>query len=172
MRMNNHSNPGAKAGMAGVGMLEVLIALLVLSIGVLGMSQLQGVATRQNYNGYLRSQATFLAASIADRMRSNQKHAEDYVIDMADDPPSGSSLDMAQNDVKEWLDKTAAMLPSGDGEIKKSSNTQAIGIGTSITFDTYTITVKYEIPAQYDDEDTDGNGLKAIEVSVETVVTS
>src|SRR5699024_11304854 len=119
MRLNSRIDPTTKNRMAGVGMLEVLIALLILSIGVLGMAQLQGVATRQNYNGYLRSQATFLASSIADRMRSNQKNAEDYVIGMDDNAPSDGNLSQADTDIKDWLDNLAQLLPAGDGAIER-----------------------------------------------------
>lgn len=55
----------------GFTLLEVLIALLVFSLGLLGMAGLLAVSVRTNHGAYLRTQATFLAQSMADRMRAN-----------------------------------------------------------------------------------------------------
>ncbi len=52
-------------------MLEVLIALLVFSLGLLGMAGLLIVSVKTNHSAYLRTQASFLAQSMADRMRAN-----------------------------------------------------------------------------------------------------
>lgn len=59
----------------GFTLLEVLIALLVFSLGVLGMAGLMAVSVRTNHSAYLRTQATFLAQSMADRMRANASWA-------------------------------------------------------------------------------------------------
>jgi len=56
---------------AGFTMLEMLIALLVLSIGLLGVATLQSRGQQFNQIGYLRTQATFLAYDIMDRIRIN-----------------------------------------------------------------------------------------------------
>ena len=55
----------------GFTMLEVMIALLVFSLGLLGMAGLLAVSVQTNHSAYLRTQATFLAQSMADRMRAN-----------------------------------------------------------------------------------------------------
>ncbi|MDE1962228.1 MAG: type IV pilus modification protein PilV, partial [Xanthomonadaceae bacterium] len=59
----------------GFTLLEVLIALLIFSLGVLGMAGLLAVSVRTNHSAYLRTQATFLAQSMADRMRANASWA-------------------------------------------------------------------------------------------------
>ncbi|HDN27906.1 MAG TPA: type IV pilus modification protein PilV [Thioploca sp.] len=56
---------------AGFSMLEMLIALLVLSIGLLGVATLQIRGQQFNQVGYLRTQATFLASDIMERIRVN-----------------------------------------------------------------------------------------------------
>ena len=58
----------------GFTLLEVLIALLVFSLGLLGMAGLLIVSVKTNHSAYLRTQASFLAQSMADRMRSNMPH--------------------------------------------------------------------------------------------------
>lgn len=55
----------------GFTLLEVMIALLVFSMGLLGMAGLLTVAVQTNHTAYLRTQATFLAQGMADRMRAN-----------------------------------------------------------------------------------------------------
>ncbi|HMM56788.1 MAG: type IV pilus modification protein PilV [Xanthomonadales bacterium PRO7] len=55
----------------GFTLLEVLIALLVFSLGLLGMAGLLAVSVQTNHSAYLRTQATFLAQGMADRMRAN-----------------------------------------------------------------------------------------------------
>lgn len=56
---------------SGFTLVEILVALLVLAIGLLGLALLQTSGLRLNTNSYSRSQATFLAYDIIDRMRAN-----------------------------------------------------------------------------------------------------
>lgn len=133
----------------GFSLFEVLIALLVFSIGLLGLAHLQGFSMSSSYNSYLRAQATSLASSIVDRMRANRDQAINlnaYQIDFEDSPPS-TSIDcsagctpaqMAQLDLLEWKCNlgnyaaenfcnglvSQATLPNGDGEIKSVNNGQ------------------------------------------------
>ena len=104
--------------------MEVLIALLVLSIGLLGMAALQAVSLKSNHGAYQRTQATFLAYDMMDRMRANRTSAlaENYNITMATANLSGSTL--AVTDVNDWLNNfVSALLPSGDGSIDCDSAT-------------------------------------------------
>ncbi|HLE93281.1 MAG TPA: type IV pilus modification protein PilV, partial [Sulfuricaulis sp.] len=55
----------------GFSLIEVLVALLVLSIGLLGLAALQTTSLQYNTGSYFRTQATFLAYDIIDRMRAN-----------------------------------------------------------------------------------------------------
>lgn len=55
----------------GVSLIEVLIAVLIFSIGLIGLAGLMVVSTRSNHVAYLRTQATFLANNMAERMSSN-----------------------------------------------------------------------------------------------------
>ena len=55
----------------GFTLLEVLIALLVFSLGLLGLAGLMIMSVKTNHSAYLRTQATFLAESMADRMRAD-----------------------------------------------------------------------------------------------------
>jgi type IV pilus assembly protein PilV len=65
----------AAPGVRGFTLVESLIALLVLSIGLLGVAALQLTSLQANSGAFQRSQATFLAQDLADRMRANRQAA-------------------------------------------------------------------------------------------------
>lgn len=64
----------------GFSLLEVLIALLVLSLGLLGLAALQVTSLKFNTESYYRTQATFLAYDIIDRMRANPLGRANYIV--------------------------------------------------------------------------------------------
>ena len=55
----------------GFTLIEVLVAVLVFSFGLLGIAGMMTISVKSNHNGYLRSQANFLAENMVDRMRAN-----------------------------------------------------------------------------------------------------
>jgi len=60
---------------SGFTLLEVLVAILVLSIGLLGLAGLMASSIRNNHSAYQRTQATWLAYDMIDRMRVNRANA-------------------------------------------------------------------------------------------------
>src|SRR3569833_497143 len=56
----------------GFTMKEVLVSVVVLSVGMLGVAGLQATGPRTNHSAYLRSQAPALAYDMIDRMRANK----------------------------------------------------------------------------------------------------
>lgn len=104
---------------SGFTLVEALVALLVLSIGLLGVAGLQLTALRNNNSASYRSQATYLAYDIADRMRANRRAATEgqYNITMDSDaedaPESRAGADLAA-----WITMLGATLPAGDGSIE------------------------------------------------------
>ena len=60
---------------SGFTLLEVLIALLVMSIGLLGIGKMMMLSARANDSAYMRSQATALGYTILDAMRANRQAA-------------------------------------------------------------------------------------------------
>lgn len=55
----------------GVSLIEVLMAVLIFSVGLIGLAGLMVMATRSNHSAYQRTQVTFLASTMADRMGAN-----------------------------------------------------------------------------------------------------
>lgn len=107
----------ASARCRGFSMVEVLVALLVLSIGLLGIAGLQLTSVRANQSAYLRGQAVMLAQQALDRVRSNVGNADDYEIQLSGSAPA-SPTTQADRDLQSWLQDLARALPSGDGAIE------------------------------------------------------
>lgn len=117
----------------GVSLIEVLVALLVVSLGVLAMSGLLGTASRFGKTSEYRAVATLLAADLADRMRANAAAAADGDYDLEDeysgDEPSASDFacsvgdpcsrsEMADKDLAEWRMSLHEALPGGAGYVQ------------------------------------------------------
>lgn len=105
----------------GATLIEVLVTLLVFSVGLLGISALQAISLKSNHSSYYRSQATFLAYDIGERMRSNRGEAVAGSYDSSTFPASSSSNDVSgsrtKQDLAEWLNTLSETLPSGTGKI-------------------------------------------------------
>ncbi len=65
----------------GFSLLEVLIALLIFSLGLLGLASLMVLSVKTNHSAYLRTQASFLAEGMADRIRANTGQTNSYIGD-------------------------------------------------------------------------------------------
>ncbi len=99
---------------SGYTLIEVLVALLVISLGLLGMAALQVTALKQNQNAYSRSQILTAAHGMSDRIRSNKTGLESgsYFGDAdeydSDDPDTScensvcSAAEMAAYDLNNW----------------------------------------------------------------------
>ncbi len=61
---------------AGFTLVEIVVAVLILSIGILGVAGMQSVGVRESQNTYFRSQANLLVADMAGKMRANATEAK------------------------------------------------------------------------------------------------
>lgn len=100
-------NPRRAAG--GFTLVEALVALMALSIGLLGVAGLQLAGVRANQSAAWRSQATYLSYDILERMRLNSTNRAAYEVDIAEAS--------AVPDVIAWKANLAQTLPGGDGGI-------------------------------------------------------
>lgn len=112
----------------GFSMIEVLIAVLVLSIGLIGLASLQGVSLQFNNSAYLRSQATNLAYDMADRVRANRAAALnlDYNLEVLEATPAPGTL--PDTDLNEWRTALQNSLPAGTGEVEVPVGTNNLTI--------------------------------------------
>jgi type IV pilus assembly protein PilV len=98
----------------GISLIEILVAIVVLSIGLLGLAGLQANSLRTSQSALYRSQAAAYAEDMAERMRANLGGARTYDIALGDSAPVGTSI--ADRDRAEWLARLAT-LPGGAGSI-------------------------------------------------------
>ena len=115
----------------GFTLLEVLVSLLILSVGLLGIAGLQLTGLRSNQSAYVRSQATILAYDILDRMRANRAEAQSggYNIANKSDLPSSSGSSLADADLYDWGNDVLDMLPAANVSVNVAAdNTVSISI--------------------------------------------
>ncbi len=55
----------------GFTLIEVLVTMIILAVGLLGLAGMQIAGMKANHSALLRTQATFAAYDLADRMRAN-----------------------------------------------------------------------------------------------------
>src|SRR5690554_795872 len=93
----------------GISLLEVLIAMLILSLGLLGLAGLQMSALRNNQSAMERSMAVVESYSIVDAMRiaPNAVDNGDFDLSLEDSPASGT---FAGNQLIEWRDRLQDLL--------------------------------------------------------------
>lgn len=77
----------------GFSLLEVLIALLVLSVGLLGIAGLQSISLKYNHQSYERSQATVLISEMIEKITSNPVATRAGAFDNV--PPGNTSASYA-----------------------------------------------------------------------------
>lgn len=96
----------------GFTLLEIMIAVFVLAVGLLGLASLQMTSLKNNHSAQYRTSATVIAYDIIDRMRVNQ--TADYSIALGT-APSGSTR--SGIDLVNWKTTLSNELPAGDGSV-------------------------------------------------------
>ena len=106
----------------GASLLEVLVAVTIISIGLLGLAGLQATGVKNNYGAFLRAQAAQFAYDMTDRMRANRVAARAglYNLQMSDDPPEEQET-VQDLDRTQWL-ADLSTLPAGDGAISQGND--------------------------------------------------
>jgi type IV pilus assembly protein PilV len=109
--------PGAgypRSRVRGFTLVEALVALLALSIGLLGVAGLQLAGLRANLSASWRSQGTYLAYDIIDRMRANRDKRTDYATGLGAVAVGATT---AAKDLTSWKSHLSSTLPGGDGTV-------------------------------------------------------
>jgi type IV pilus assembly protein PilV len=114
---------GLPGRQGGTNLVEVMVALVILSIGLLGLALMQLQGLRHNTDAYLRTQATFLASDIIERMRANSAAAASYQLAAGSAPATPgtdctstacSAADLAAFDLANWYyNDLSNSLPAG-----------------------------------------------------------
>lgn len=111
--------------------MEVLVSVLVLSLGLLGLAALQSSSMKATHSAHLRSQATLYAHDILDRMRANREAARsgDYNLSLGAKTPvcSSSAYDLVDCELAEWRADLSS-LPGGTGAVSYDAATQLVTV--------------------------------------------
>jgi len=100
----------------GFTLIEVLVTLVIISVGLLGIAGLHSISLRNNFDALIRSHASALADEIADRMRTNRTRAfaGDYNVALR---ATRGGVTQADADLIAWKGRLATQLPNGDGSV-------------------------------------------------------
>ncbi len=127
-------------------MVEVLVALVILTIGLLGIAALHLKSLQSGRTATYRTQAVNLAADLADRIRMNRTAQAAYNSAFADVAveaaacfTTGGCTDaqLAASDLSRWKGTLALLLPAGQGQV---AVTAPIGAGEPAS---YVVTVRW-----------------------------
>ena len=135
----------------GFSLIEMMVAMVVLSIGMLGIANLFVVTLQANSSATSRQLANNLLGDIADRIRSNRTAIAAYGAAGANNNCAGSALgtvtcspaQMAADDVYRWNQQIASTWPGGN-----ASGAIAVTVGAAGTPSTYTITITWQEQGQ------------------------
>ena len=105
------------AAQKGVTMIEVLVSVIVLSIGLLGLAGLQSAGLTHNQSASFRSTATMMTYSVLESIRANRTEANNgnYNIALGTAKPTGDAI--YQKDLNNWMTELALRLPTGLGSV-------------------------------------------------------
>jgi len=120
----------------GFTLLEVLIALVIFSFGLLALAALMAKGLQYNTSALHRSYASAQSYDIADRMRANRLGITagnyDSISGVGSDPgciaTGCTPAQMAQYDGWAWNSANAALLPSGSGSVTTDGTTYTITV--------------------------------------------
>lgn len=110
----------------GKNLVEMLIAIVVVSIGVLGIASLQIGGTRSTMETQFRSVATIYAREIIERVDYNHENVTSYELEVGTEVSAPENCganelciesSLATYDLYSWLDVIQNSLPLGKGSI-------------------------------------------------------
>jgi type IV pilus assembly protein PilV len=120
----------------GFTLLEILVAIVVLSIGLLGLAALQAVSLNNNQIAYYRSIASQQAYDMADRIRANSAgnyNALDTTIPVDPDCITNvcTAAQMKDADHAQWNTNNQRLLPAGVGTVAGAAGIFTITVSWS-----------------------------------------
>ena len=148
MHTSTRHSKDSRSAEGGFTLIEVLVSLVILSIGLLGMAKLVMVGAHSNDSAYMRSQATTLAYEMLDTMRANSTGAAagNYATALgvaagtAPTPACNgaavcSNAQLAVWDIYSWKQNLALALPGGTGSIATSAPNLPLTVTIKVQWD-------------------------------------
>lgn len=142
--MSGRINTNVLESIRGFTLIEALIAMVVMSVGMLGIAGLYLQTLQAGRTSQFRTQAVTLAGDVADRIRANRTAGVAYTGAGADNNCDTGLVDctadqMAQHDILLWTEQAQRTLPDGDVQVALDQATLPW---------TYTITVNWDEAGQ------------------------
>lgn len=142
----------------GFTLIEVLVTVVILAVGLLGLSAMQLTSLKVNQGAYTRSQAALMAADMLDRMRANPVGVEAgyyNALDTEDTIPIDQSCSsgcdaegIASQDFREWAANFSdiydlggdflPLVPGGQGTVTRDSSTNIVTVTVEWQQETWT----------------------------------
>ena len=139
------TNFGLMRTVSGFSLVEVLVALLVLSIGLLGLASLQTFGLKYNQQSYQRTQAVYQTYDIVDRIRANPTGMANTCYDTVAagatavvgscavtfkncESDACTPNELANYDINKWNTANRNLLSQGRGAISTSNTRRTITI--------------------------------------------
>jgi type IV pilus assembly protein PilV len=134
-----HPLPPSRKASAGVGLIEILVAVVILAFGLLGIAALQATALRTSQSAIERNEALVQSYAILDAMRANRNDAligrYNLTFPTCAQPDDDGSL--ARKDLRNWIETVQS--PDGLG------GTACVGIAFEPGLDdTFRITIRWD----------------------------
>jgi type IV pilus assembly protein PilV len=153
--------PTTRGRQSGFSLVEALVALLVLSVGLLGIAGLFVESVRSSRTALLRTQAIHLVGDMADRIRANATARDAYDTgayagapaerDCAPTPDSAggncSSAALAEDDLARWVAAVRGALPALD-DAPPQAEVEYVEPAATGTPERYRITVSWREPGE------------------------
>jgi type IV pilus assembly protein PilV len=128
-------------GQRGFGLVESLVALVVISVGMIGIAAMYGQGLGASRTAFYRTVAVNLTSDMADRIRVNRLGGAAYAGAEADhECDSGEDCnpaEMAAHELLRWNAQVEQQLPNGQAEIEFNAGTPP----------TYTIRIQWDEPS-------------------------
>ncbi|MGE0114195.1 MAG: type IV pilus modification protein PilV [Steroidobacteraceae bacterium] len=136
----------------GVGMVEVLVALVVMSVGMLGIASLYVTTLQAKTTSLSRMKAVNLAYDMADRIRANPTGGAAYELAISTVPTTPSptcktsncdSTQMAAADLYQWDALIRSNVTGLPGNVSRSITRTPRTTGPPATPEIFTITLNW-----------------------------
>ncbi len=128
----------------GFSLVEVLIALIIMSVGMLGIAGLYVQSMQAGRTSMYRHHAVTLAGDVADRIRANPRAGAVYALAGSNNNCVAAGTDcsegeMAAHDIFVWDQQAAESLPNG---------TVTVAFDNGVNPPEYTITIAWDEPGE------------------------
>ena len=110
----------------GFSLIEILVTMVVLSIGLLGIAGLQTLSIKRSQSAVFHTIAASQASDIAERMRANPTQFNAYIDQLGSFTSAVSALsclsacstsEVVSFDANAWVAGNSALLPNGKGVV-------------------------------------------------------